>query len=72
MKQRLLNRIFEWLQRRCVHKPDWVRADLLEGACEPYRVQWCLRCGTVRIQHDGINWELRSPRATWADDTIAD
>lgn len=68
-RKKLWSRIFERFQRRCPHKAEWVRADILEGDMKDQAVQWCLRCGAYRrVTVSTIatrDWTV--PMATWAE-----
>lgn len=83
MINKIANRIFEFLQRRCPHDSAWVSADILEGALrggssmasvkdDDQCVQWCKRCGAYRVTNGTFGawtgWEWHSPYATWTED----
>jgi hypothetical protein len=59
-----------WLQRRCPHPSNEVRADLAEADYRPLMVTWCPICGAIalnRQEPDGsVQWrEMRRPQPTW-------
>lgn len=62
-------RLFERFQRRCPHKREWVRPDILDGDVDGQCVHWCLRCGAYRRvwTKTGSEREWSVPMATWAE-----
>jgi hypothetical protein len=64
-----MNRIIDYLVDRwfqsCSHDGSHVLADLLEGSGRGQEVQYCRRCGAVRVHYPDANTEWRRPRPLW-------
>jgi hypothetical protein len=60
-----MNRIIDWIVdrwlQRCLHNPEHVAADILEGG-GPDAVKYCRRCGAVRPEYSST-W--RRPQPLW-------
>jgi hypothetical protein len=60
-----MNRVMDWLMdrwlQRCLHNPEHVAADILEGG-GPDAVKYCRRCGAVRPEYSST-W--RRPQPLW-------
>lgn len=41
--------VLSHIQRRCDHPGQMVAADVLEGCSVDYEVQYCRRCGAIKI-----------------------
>jgi hypothetical protein len=71
---RVINWLFWQFQKRCIHDPNDVAYDILEGSGREFvEVAWCHRCGAYVINHHpasplttfGLKHGMRTPRATW-------
>lgn len=68
----MIERLWRWalrqLQRRCVHPPRHVMADVIEGGYPPFSLRWCRLCGAHRFvaetgEEPTNPW--RTPRPDW-------
>lgn len=42
-------RVLGWLQKRCEHDHEYVKADILEGLSRDVCVSWCEVCGAYEV-----------------------
>jgi hypothetical protein len=70
---RPLDRIVDWWMSRCQHDGADVAADILEGDWMHHSVQYCRRCGAVRVKNhrpgarERMHSEWRRPRPLWCE-----
>lgn len=72
---RLIDWLFEKFQVRCIHDPNYVSDDILEGngniGPNVISVAWCQRCGAVKVF---AGWDIagwRVPHATWTNAEVS-
>jgi len=50
----------------CLHKPNHVTADILQGDCPGKQVQWCRECGAVRVKvFEGKHFDTEKYTSPW-------
>ena len=68
MKTWIQDQILRFFQKRCKHPGGFVAVDVLEGCREGIAVNWCRRCGAIKVdwhpgevQYAGIEHTWRRP-----------